>query len=244
MSGHSHYATIKRQKAATDSARGNVFSKHARAIMIAAKSGADPDSNFKLRVAIDKARLDNMPKDNIERAIAKATSEGGTLEEISYEGFTPGGVAVIIEAATDNKNRTAQEIKNMFERGGGTLAGPGAVSYNFESKGFLLVKKNDDPETQMLSLIDLGVEDVQETDDGIEVYVLPEALREVRKKIEEGGFEITETEIQLKPKTLQTVTNADEAAKIIRFLDTFEEHDDVQKVYSNIDIPSDLLSKI
>jgi YebC/PmpR family DNA-binding regulatory protein len=244
MSGHSHYSTIKRQKAATDAARGNVFSKHARAIMIAAKSGGDPDTNFKLRVAIDKARLDNMPKDNIERAIAKATSEGGALEEISYEGFAPGGVAVIVEAATDNKNRTAQEIKNLFERGGGTLAGPGAVSYNFESKGFLLVKKQDDPETQMLSLIDMGVEDVQDSPDGIEVYTSPEGLKEIKKKIEDGGFEVSETEIQLKPKNLQTVTTPDEVTKILKFLDSFEEHDDVQKVYSNIDIPSDLLSKI
>lgn len=244
MSGHSHYATIKRQKAATDAARGNVFSKHARAIMIAAKGGGDPDSNFKLRVAIDKARLDNMPKDNIERAIAKATSEGGALEEISYEGFAPGGVAVIVEAATDNKNRTAQEIKNLFERGGGTLAGPGAVSYNFESKGFLLVKKNEDPETQMLSLIDMGVEDVQDTSDGIEVYTSPEGLKDIKKKIEDSGFEVAEMEIQLKPKSLQSVNSPEEAAKIIKFLDSFEEHDDVQKVYSNIDIPSDFLSKI
>lgn len=244
MSGHSHYATIKRQKAATDAARGNVFSKHARAIMIAAKGGGDPDSNFKLRVAIDKARLDNMPKDNIERAIAKATSEGGTLEEISYEGFAPGGVGVIVEAATDNKNRTAQEIKNIFERGGGTLAGPGAVSYNFESKGFLLVKKKDDSETQMLTLIDMGVEDVADSVDGIEVYVSPDSLREMKKKVEDAGFEVSETEIQLLPKNVQTITDPDEATKILKFLDSFEEHDDVQKVYSNIDIPTDLLSKI
>jgi len=176
MSGHSHYATIKRQKALTDAARGNVFSKHAKAIMIAAKGGGDPESNFKLRVAIDKARAENMPKDNIERAIAKATSEGGVLTEAVYEGFGPSGVAVIVEAATDNKNRTAQEIKNLFERGGGSLAGPGAVSFNFESKGFLLIKKTSDPDSQMLTIIDMGVEDITDSVDGLEVYVAPDKL--------------------------------------------------------------------
>lgn len=237
MSGHSHYATIKRQKAATDAARGNVFSKHARAIMIAAKGGGDPDTNFKLRVAIDKARTDNMPKDNIERAIAKATSEGGALEEVVYEGFGPSGVSVMVEVATDNKNRTAQEMKNLFDKSGGNLAGPGAVSYNFESKGFLLIKKADDAESQMLSLIDMGVEDVAESPDGIEVYVAPENLSQTRKDLEGKGFEMIETEIQMKPKTFQTLENAAEAQKAVKFLEALEEHDDVQRVFSNLDIP-------
>lgn len=233
MSGHSHYATIKRQKAATDAAKGNIFSKHARIILLAAKSGADPDLNFKLRVAIDKARADNMPKENIERAIAKATSEGGSLDEVIYEGFGPGGVSVIVEAATDNKNRTAQEIKNLFDKAGGRMAGPGAVSYNFESKGFLLVKKTQDSEVQMLSLIDAGAEDLTEVEDGIEVYTHPENLSDLRKKILDAGFEVTETEIQMKPKTLMEVTDKSLEEKIIKFLDTLEESDDVQKVYSN-----------
>jgi YebC/PmpR family DNA-binding regulatory protein len=233
MSGHSHYATIKRQKAATDAARGNVFSKHSKAIMIAAKGGADPESNFKLRVAIDKARGDNMPKDNIERAIAKATSEGGVLEEVTYEGFGPMGVSVMVEAATDNKNRTAQEVKNMFERVGGNLAGPGAVAYNFESKGFLLVKKSDDTDTQTLTIIDMGVEDITESEDGLEVYVSPEKLGEIRKKLEEAGYEVIEAELQMKPKSLVDVT-PEEADKIMKFLETLESHDDVQKVYVNI----------
>ena len=233
MSGHSHYATIKRQKAVTDAARGNVFSKHAKAIMIAAKGGADPESNFKLRVAIDKARADNMPKDNIERAIAKATSEEGVLTEAVYEGFGPSGVAVIVEAATDNKNRTAQEIKNLFERGGGSLAGPGAVSFNFESKGFLLVKKTSDSDSQMLSIIDMGVEDITESEDGLEVYVAPDKLGEVKKKVEEAGFEVKEVELQMKPKNLIEVPQT-ESDKIVKFLEILESHDDVQKVYANI----------
>lgn len=233
MSGHSHYATIKRQKAVTDAARGNVFSKHAKAIMIAAKGGADPESNFKLRVAIDKARADNMPKDNIERAIAKATSEGGVLNEAVYEGFGPGGIAVIVEAATDNKNRTAQEIKNLFEKGGGSLGGPGSVSYNFESKGFLLVKKSTDTDTQMLSIIDMGVEDIMDSEDGLEVYVAPEKLGEIKKKIEAAGFEVSQVELQMKPKNLIEPTHP-ESDKMVKFLETLESHDDVQKVYANI----------
>lgn len=232
MSGHSHYATIKRQKEAGDAAKGNVFSKHARAILLAAKTGTNPESNFKLRVAIDKARSDNMPKENIDRAIAKAGSAGEALEEVIYEGFGPSGVSVIVEAATDNKNRTAQEIKSLFERGGGNLAGPGAVSYNFEPKGFFLVKKGNDVDSQTLSLIDLGAEDIQDTVDGLEVYVGPEKLSELRKKILDAGFEIIQTELQMKPKNLVEASEA-EIGKITKFLDSLSSHDDVQKVYAN-----------
>lgn len=232
MSGHSHYATIKRQKALTDAAKGNVFSKHARGIMLAAKNGADPESNFKLKVAMDKARADNMPKENIERAILKATSEGGVLEEITYEGFGPSGVSVIIEAATDNKNRTSQEIKNVLERVGGSLAGPGSVSYNFESKGFMLIKKTGDLDTQSLKLIDMGAEDIEDTGDVLEVYVAPDRLSEVRKKIVDAGFEVTQMEIQMEPKNLISVSDS-EKEKIIKLLDTLSELDDIQRVYAN-----------
>ena len=233
MSGHSHYATIKRQKALTDAARGNVFSKHSKAIMIAAKGGGDPESNFKLRVAIDRARLDNMPKDNIQRAIDKATSEGGVLDEVTYEGFGPLGVSVIVEAATDNKNRTSQEIKNLFERGGGSMAGPGSVAYNFESKGFLLVKKTEDPDSQTLAIIDMGVEDIAESEDGLEVYLAPDKLGEVRKKLEEAGYEVTQAELQMKPKTLMEF-GPQETDRIVKFLESLETNDDVVKVYANI----------
>lgn len=244
MSGHSHFATIKRQKAANDAAKGNLFSKMARVIMIAAKGGADPDMNYKLRFEIEKARAISMPKENIERAIAKATTEAANLEEISYEGFGPSGVNVIVEAATDNKNRTAQEMKNAFDRGGGTLAGPGAVSFNFEQKGFMLVKKADDTETQMLKLIDAGVEDIQETEDGIEVYVAPDKLGETHKKLVSLGFEITDTELQMKPKNLQVVSSVTEASKVIKFLESLEALEEVQKVFSNVDIPEDILKQI
>ena len=245
MSGHSHYATIKRQKETKDAARGNMFSKLAKAISIAAKSGGgiDPNSNFKLRVAIDKARSFNMPKENIERALRQAQGKL-EVEEVTYEGFGPGGVAVMVEVATDNRNRTGQEIKNIFERVGGHLAGPGAVSFNFESRGQFVVRKETDSEAQMLKLIDLGVEDMEETEDGIEVHVAPEKLSEVRRALEESGFIVTATELVQKPKNYVSVTEPKEASKAISFLDALTEHEDIQKVFANLDVPTEILSKL
>ena len=243
MSGHSHYATIKRQKESNDAARGNVFSKMARAITIAVKSGGgiDPNFNFKLRIAMDKARSLNMPKANIERAISNAGG-GTSFEEGTYKGFGPAGVAVIVETATDNRNRTGQEIKNIFERAGGRLAGPGAVSFNFEAKGQLLIEKESNVESQMLKLIDLGVDEMEETEDGIEVFVSSDKLSNVRKALEEGGLVIKETELVQKPKTYQTITNPTEAKKAISFLDNLNEQEDVQKVFANLDIPDEVLT--
>ncbi|MCX6705090.1 MAG: YebC/PmpR family DNA-binding transcriptional regulator [Candidatus Woesebacteria bacterium] len=244
MSGHSHYATIKRQKATNDAAKGNLFSKMARTIMIAAKSGADPDMNYRLRFEIDKARAISMPKENIERAIAKATTDAANLEEITYEGFGPGGFGVMVEVMSDNKNRTAQEIKNMFEKGGGSLAGPNAVAFNFESKGFMFVKKAADPDAQMLSLIDAGVEDMEDSGDGLEVYVAPDKLSQIHKKLVESGFEVAETELQMKPKNFQTIDNPASAVKALKFLEDMESLDDVQKVFSNLDIPDEVMVQL
>jgi YebC/PmpR family DNA-binding regulatory protein len=185
-----------------------------------------------------------MPKENIERAIAKATTEAANLTEASYEGFGPGGVSVIVQAATDNKNRAAQEIKNVFDRAGGNLAGPGAVSFNFESKGFMLVKKSDNPEEQVLKLIDTGVEDVEETDDGIEVYVAPEKLGDMHKSLTSAGFEVTSTELQMKPKNFQTITDTATASKIIKLIDALEELEEVQKVFTNLDIPDEIMKSL
>jgi YebC/PmpR family DNA-binding regulatory protein len=244
MSGHSHFATIKRQKAANDAAKGNLFSKLARAVMIAAKSGADPDMNFKLRVEIDKARAASMPKENIDRAIAKATTEAANLTEITYEGFGPGGIGIIVEAATDNKNRTAQEIKNTFDRAGGSLAGPGAVAFNFDSKGFMLVKKTGDPDAQMLQLIDLGAEDIQDTEDGFEVFVAPEKLSEVHKKLTGAGLTVTSAELQMKPKNFVEVTDPSVASHAIKLLDALDEVEEVQKVFSNLDVPDAVMQQL
>ena len=245
MSGHSHYATIKRQKESKDAARGKTFSKLARAIQIAVKTGAgpDPDSNPKLRMAIEAARSANMPKDNVERAISKGAGTGGALEEVSYEGYAPGGVAVIVEVATDNRNRTGQEIKNIFERGGGSLAGPGAVSFNFEPKGLIVVEKGPNVSEQMLSLIDSGAEDVEETEDGVEVYVSPEKLSKVRDDFQNKGFIVNSFELTRKPKRMLLINDPSQAKKILGFLATLEEHDDVQKVYVNLDIPDEVLQK-
>ena len=245
MSGHSHYATIKRQKEAKDAQKGQIFSKLAKEIAIAVKSGGpDPNANFKLRVAMDRARTANMPKENVERAISSGSLSAANLEEAQYEGFGPSGIAIIVETATDNRNRTGQEIKNLFERAGGRLAGPGAVSFNFENKGLLLVEKSSDPQTQMLTLIDMGVEDIEETDDGLEVYITPEKLTEVRKKLEDGGFKIISAELFLKAKSLQPVTDPSEAKKALNFLESLEEQEDVQRVYTNIDVPDTVVSQV
>jgi len=244
MSGHSHFATIKRQKGANDAAKGNLFSKLARNIMIAAKNGGDPDMNFKLRFEIEKAREASMPRENIDRAIAKATTEAAKLEEITYEGFGPGGVSFMVEVASDNKNRTAQEMKNIFDKGGGNLAGPGAVSFNFESKGFMLIKKTENPEEEMLKLIDAGVEDVNEVEDGIEVYTAPEKLGDTHKTLSALGFEITSVEPQMKPKNLVTITDPAVAKKVINLIDGLEELEDVSKVFTNLDVPDEVAAKL
>lgn len=241
MSGHSHFATIRRQKEANDSAKGKVFSKMAKAIAVAVREGGgpDPDSNYKLRVAIETARGENVPKDNIKRAIENASSVGN-MEEIQYEGFGPGGVNVVVQTMTDNRNRTVQELKNIFDRAGGTLGGPNSVAFNFEKKGFILVNKSGNADEQMLKLIDLGAEDVNETGDGIEVYVSADKLFEVRKALEEAGFVVTQTELIEKPKNLQSISNPNDARKFLSFIDTLDDNDDVQKVFTNADIPDNL----
>jgi len=242
MSGHSHFATIKRQKQANDAARGNVFSKMTRAIMMAAKNGGDPDMNFKLRFEIDKARAVGMPKENIERAITKATTEAANIEEITYEGFGPGGIGVMIEVASDNKNRTAQEIKNLFDRVGGSMGGPNSVAFNFESKGFMVVKKNSDPDNQMLELIDAGAEDMEDVGDEFEIYVAPDKLGQISKALIAKGFEVTQVELQMKPKNFVAVNDANIAGKVIKFIEEVESHDDVQNIFTNADIPDEILN--
>lgn len=244
MSGHSHYATIKRQKEVKDAQKGKIFSKLVRAISIAARSGTDPETNYKLRVAIEAAKRANMPKENIEKAIKQAEMKSNELEEITYEGFGPGGIAVLVEVATDNRNRTVQEIKNIFERGGGSLTGPGSTSFNFETKGLILVKKNGNVQDQILKLIDMGVEDVEEVSDAIEVYVGLEDLSSVKDRLENNGFQVLSFEVTKKPKNVQPITDPQVAEKALRLLERLEEHDDVQRVYTNLDIEEGLLKNI
>lgn len=244
MSGHSKWSTIHRQKETQDAKRGLLFSKLARAITIAARNGENPESNFKLRLAIDKAKSANMPKDNIDRAVSRA-SGGEAVEEAIYEGFGPSGIAVVVQIATENKNRTAQEIKNLFERGGGKFASPGSVSYNFSQVGQLLVKLAQNSEEQMLALIDIeGVQDVDETPDGIEVYVAPSEVAAIRERVIESGFEVERAELTLRPKNLVAVDSKDAAQKALGFLELLQSHDDVQNVYANLDIPEEIMGKI
>lgn len=245
MSGHSKWSTIKRKKEATDIARGKLFSKLSRAISVAVKTGGgpDPDANAKLRMAVEQAKTANMPKVNVERALKRGAGKE-SLEEVTYEGFGPGGMGVIVEVATDNRNRTGQEIKGIFERGGAGLAGPGAVSYNFEPKGLLVVKKEKSPEEQMLELIDTGVDDVEEVEDGIEIYVDPNELSEKKTKLEKQGFTVTSVGLVQEPKSLQVIDDPAAASKALSFLDRLEEHDDVQKVFANVDISDDVLAQI
>lgn len=235
MSGHSHFATIKRQKESKDAAKGNIFGKLSKMISIAIKSGGgpNPDMNFKLRVAIEKARQSNMPKDNIDRILKSAADKADNIEEITYEGFGPLGVAVIVETATDNKNRTAQEIKSLFEKGGGTMGGPNSVSYNFENKGYLLVEKQSDADTQTLNLIDLGVEDVEVVEEGLEVYTMPDKLKEISDKIKNSGMNVLKMELTMVPKNYAQIDES-QIDKIEKFIDSLENHDDVQKVYCNL----------
>lgn len=245
MSGHSHYATIHRQKEIKDAQKGKAFSKLAREISIAVKAGGgpDPETNYKLRVAVERARGSNMPKENIERAISKGAG-GEALEQVSYEGFGPGGVGIIVEVATDNRNRTAQEIKNIFEKGGGNLAGKGAVAFNFEPKGAVVVRKKENSEEQMLSLIDLGVEDMEEEEDVIEAYAEPERLSEVKDMLIKKGFEVESVELIQRPKTYTSLNDKDMAKRTLSLLEKFEEHDDVQKVFSNLDVAEEILGQI
>ena len=243
MSGHSHYATIHRQKELKDAQKGKIFSKLAQIIAIAAKTSSDPESNYKLRMAIEQAHAANMPKSNIERAISRA-SEVGNIEEVTYEGFGPAGIAIIIQAATDNRNRTGQEIKNLFEREGGSLVGPGAVSFNFEQRGLIVVKKEENFDEQMLKLIDAGAEDLEESQDAIEVYTLPEKLNDLRNNLETAGFQINTFELVQKPINYQTVVDSATASKVLSFLDRLQERDDVAKVFANLDIPDEVIAKI
>ena len=249
MSGHSKWSTIKRQKESKDAKRGQVFTKLAKAITIAVLSGGgitDPEKNFKLRLAIDKARALNVPKENIVRAVARGggIKDSANWAETTYEGYGPEGIAVIVEAATDNKNRTTAEIKNIFERGGGSISSPGAVSFQFKKTGFLIIAKTKNPEEQILKLMDLGVEDIQEVSDAIEIYVKPEELKQIRNKVEQLGFEVLSEELTMMALNEIKIQDSLKAEKVLRFTESLEEHDDVQKVYANFNINDEILEKI
>jgi YebC/PmpR family DNA-binding regulatory protein len=238
VSGHSKWSTIKHKKGIADKRRGQEFSKLSKAIIIAAREGADPESNFKLRLAVEKAKQANVPNENIKRAIEKGSGTGGeqNLETVVYEGFGPEQAAVMIEVITDNKNRTIAEVKNFFEKRGGRLAGPGGVSYLFEQVGLIFLKNPADEAEAILKIMDFGVENVEKTEAGIEVYCRPEALESVAAKIQESGFKIREKDLVMNPKTPLKIDDPVKRKKITQFLADLEDQDDVQRVFANVDL--------
>lgn len=239
MSGHSKWSTIKHQKAAADQKRGKQFSRLSRAISIAVAEGksGDPNFNAHLRLAIEQAKTINMPKENIKRAIEKGLGKesGLALEAITYEGFGPEQIAVIIQCITDNKNRTSAEIKSFFERKGKGLAQSGAVSYLFQRKGKILInfKEGKEKQNRIMELIDLGIEDLTEKKDYIEVFTKPEELSQIKEKISQAGFTIQNAEIIYKPTAPILFENNETAKKIQAFLAELDDFDDIQKIYSN-----------
>jgi YebC/PmpR family DNA-binding regulatory protein len=249
MSGHSKWHSIRRSKGVIDQRRGQLFTKIAREISIAAREGGgDPDMNFRLRLAVEKARAANMPNDNIQRAIDRATGKGGeaAIEELSYEGYGAGGVAVYVQAATDNRNRTAAEVRAAFTKGGGNLGESGSVAWMFEPKGLITIEMPTgqafDADEVMLQVIDAGADDVQIDDNIIEVYTEFADLNEVRTKLAETGLPIANVETTMKPKTPYTPSEKD-ALSALKLMERLEDLDDVQKVYSNIDVTDELVER-
>jgi YebC/PmpR family DNA-binding regulatory protein len=249
MSGHSKWSQIKRQKGAADVKRGKVFTKLANAIIITVREGksGDPSANFKLRLAIEQARAANMPKDNIQKAIDRAQGRGeaGQLEEVAYEGYGPFGVAVMVQAATDSKNRTTSEIKNILERSGGSLGGPNSVSWMFENQGLVNVKKEGkNADEIILAAADFGAEDAQEAGELVEIYTQPDNVEKVKEDLEKAGYKIESFEVLQKPKNLVQVTEEGKASQVLQFIDKLDNLDDVVKVSANFEIPDEILGKI
>jgi len=240
MSGHSKWSQIKRQKGVADIKRGASFTKLASAISIATREGGggDPASNFKLRLAIDQARAVNMPKDNIQRAIDRGMGKGGSaaLETVTYEGYAPGKVAIIIEAATDNKNRTTPEIRSMLEKIGGTFASQGAVSWMFKDCGLIVVNRQGKTFDEVFEIgVDAGAEDVEDVGDVAEIYTKPNELEVVKRAIEAKGLVVQTAELIKRPTTFTEIADKDLAERVVSTIERLEDHDDVQKVWSNFE---------
>lgn len=241
MSGHSKWSTIKRQKGAKDAARGAVFTKLGNAIAIAARAGTDPDTNFSLRLAIDKAKSANMPAANIQRSIDRVKDKDSVqLQEILYEGYGSGGVAVLVECATDNTNRTYPEVKLAFSKHGGSIAEKGAVAFQFDHKGMIRVNATGDD--LLLQALDAGAEDVQEEGDESVIYTAATDLAKVRDALSSAGIEVTEAELTYVPNNTVEVTDASTAGKIMRMMDALDDIDDVTNTHVNFDIPEELLT--
>lgn len=245
MSGHSKWSTIKRKKAAEDAKRGKLFTKLGREIAVAAREGGDdPETNFKLRLAMDKAKDANMPKDNIERAIRRGTGaeKGEELEKISYEGYGPHGVAMLVQVLTDNRNRTVSEVRRTFSRHGGNLGETGCVAWLFEPKGYITLSPNDsDPDELALMAIDAGADDVTVASDLVEVYTLLDDFQSVKETLEKNGIKLDSAEISMIPKSL-TELDGKKTMKAMTLIDALEDLDDVQQVYSNLNITDEMMA--
>ena len=245
MSGHSKWATIKHKKAATDAKRGSLFTKLIKEISVAARGGGNPGTNPRLRVAIERAKESSMPSDNIDRAIKKGTGqlEGVTYEDITLEGYGPGGVAIYIEGVSDNRNRTTAEVRTIFTKKGGNMAGAGSVAWMFEKKGYIVVSKATVGEDKLMSVaLDAGAEDMIVEDENYAIKTSVQDFFKVKKAVDDASIKTEDAEITLLPKNTVKVEGPD-AKKILDLVDAIEEHEDVQHVYANFDIPDDLISE-
>ncbi len=248
MAGHSHWAGIKHRKGAQDAKKGKIFSKHAKVIITAARiGGGDPEMNLRLKYAIERARADNMPKDNIDRAVKKGTGEleGESFVELMYEGIAPGGVAVMIEALTDNRNRTAPEIRKIFEKRGGTMGKSGSVSWMFQKKASFIVTGEDlDENTLMEKALEVGAEDLQEEGDGFMILADPADFATVKRELEQDeAITIERSEITMIPAN-PVVLDLDQARRVLAILEELDDHEDVQNVFANIEIPEKVVNQL
>jgi YebC/PmpR family DNA-binding regulatory protein len=247
MSGHSKWSSIKHKKAATDAKRGKQFTKLARAITVAAREGGgDPDANPTLATAVQKARDFSMPKDNIQRAIDRGTGAGSdsqAIERAVYEGYGPGGAAILVEALTDNRNRSGAEIRHAFDKNGGSLGEPGSGAWIFEKRGVVLVDGDRYDEDDLIAAVDAGADDVATDGDLLKVTSDPANLGAVRTAIEDAGVEIQSAELAMEPKNVVEVSDEAEARRLVRLMETLDEHDDVDAVHANFDIPAELLEE-
>jgi YebC/PmpR family DNA-binding regulatory protein len=247
MSGHSKWSQIKRKKGVADAKRGQVFSKLIKEITVAARmGGGDPEGNARLRTAIAAARAENMPKDNIERAIKKGTGElaGVAYEEFTYEGYGPGGAAILVDAMTDNKNRTTAEMRYVFTRNGGNLGEAGCVAWMFHKKGYLVVEKGGVDEERLMEVaLDAGAEDIEESEKEYEVTTDPQKLDAVKKALEGAGIKYQLAELTMYPQSTVQL-DGKHAEQMLRLMEQLEEHDDVQKVYANFDIPNSVMEQM
>ena len=247
MSGHSKWSSIKHKKGATDAKRGKIFSKLIKEITVAARlGGGDPASNPRLRTSIQAAKAENMPKDNIERAIKKGTGEleGTSFEEVNYEGYGPGGVAMLIDCLTDNKNRTVADIKHIFDRHGGSLGEPGCVAWMFEKKGLIISEKEKVDEEKVLELaLDAGAEDVSEDETGIEVITEPADFEVVKKAFDEAEMTYTLAEVSMIPQNTIKLEGK-KAEQMLNLMEAFEDNDDISHVYANFDIPDEVMEAL